>query len=232
MKYFETWNIYFIIVSSCYCVVCVVSLQFKLLCRSIDTQYKQHLQKDCQFYRRNFTSRYFTESCKKITAFCHNYRHTDTRRYFTESCKTNTAFFHNYRRVYRRPGTRRYFTESCKKITIFFHNYRWVYRRPCHNYRRIYRCIHQRMAHIPKRTPIRSYRRICRRMRQIQCARALTHNYRWICRRMSKTMEGFLKFLVRKSIKYRWKLLTEFNATAQKNIILFSVGNSIGKIVV
>jgi hypothetical protein len=49
---------------------------------------------------------------------------------------------------------------------------------------------------------------------------------------MSKTMEGFLKFLVRKSIKYRWKLLTECNATAQKNIILFSVGNSIGKIVV
>ena len=209
MKYFETWNIYFIIVSSCYCVVCVVSLQFKLLCRSINTQYKQHLQKDCQFYRRNFT-----------------------RRYFTESCKTITAFYHNYRRVYRRPGTRRYFTESCKKIMIFFHNYRWVYRRPCHNYRCIYRCIHQRMAHIPKRTPIRSYRRICRRMRQIQCARALTHNYRWICRQMSKTMEGFLKFLVRKSIKYRWKLLTEFNATAQKNIILFSVGNSVGKIVV
>jgi len=183
--------------------VCAVSLLFKLLCRSIDTQYKQHLQKDCQFYRRNFTRRYFTESCKKITAFCHNYRRTDTRRYFTESCKIITAFCHNY----RRPGTRRYFTESCKKITTFCHNYRQVYRHPCHNYRHIYRCVHQQMAHIPKRTPVRSYRRICRRTRQIQCARALMHNYRWICRRMSKNMEGFLKFLVWKSIKYRWNLM-------------------------
>jgi len=41
----------------------------------------------------------------KITVFCHNYqrvyRRTYTRRYFTESCKKITAFFHNYRRVYR-----------------------------------------------------------------------------------------------------------------------------------
>ena len=39
--------------------------------------------------------------------------------------------------------------------------------------------------------------------RQIQCVRALTHNYRRICRRTSKNMEGFSKFLVRTSIKYR-----------------------------
>jgi len=56
-------------------------------------QYKQHLQKDCQFYRRvyrrNYTRRYFTESYKKITVFCHNYRRVYQRA------------FHNYRRIYR-----------------------------------------------------------------------------------------------------------------------------------
>jgi hypothetical protein len=36
-----------------------------------------------------------------------------------------------------------------------------------------------------------------------------------------KKSRGIFKILVRKSIKYRQKLLTEFNATAQKNIILF-----------
>ena len=221
------WNMkyLFIIISSCYCVVRAVSLQFKLLCRRIDTQYKQHLQKDCQFYRRVYqrtgTRRYFIESCKKITAFCHNYqriyRWNSTRRYFTESYKKITAFCHNYRWI----GTRRYFTESYKKITAFYHNYRWIgtrryftesckkitvfchnYWRPCHNYRRIYRRVHRRMAHIPKRTPVRS----CRRTRQNQCASALTHNFRRICRRTLKNMEGFLKFLVRKSIKY-WQNL-------------------------
>jgi len=88
-------------------------------------QYKQHLQKDWQFYRRlyrrNVTRRYFTESCKTITAFCHNhrrvYRWNVSRRYFTESCKTITAFCHNHRQVYRRTCTRWYFIESCKKIT-------------------------------------------------------------------------------------------------------------------
>ena len=119
------WNMkyLFIIISSCYCDVRAVSLQFKLLCRRIDTQYKQHLQKDCQFYRRVYqrtgTRRYFIENCKKITAFCHNYqriyRWNSTRRYFTENYKKITAFCHNYRWI----GTRRYFTESCKKLRYF-----------------------------------------------------------------------------------------------------------------
>jgi len=152
-----------------------VSLQLKLLCRRIDTQYKQHLQKDCQFYQRTYTRRYFTESCKKITAFCHNYR-----------------------QVYRRPYTLRYFTESCKTITVFCHNYRQT----CHNYRRIYQRVHQRMAHIPKCTPVRSYRWICRRTWQNQYVCALEHNFRRICRWTSKNMEGFSKILVQESIKY------------------------------
>ena len=84
---------------------------------------------------------------KTITAFCHNhrqqYRRTMTRRYFTESCKNITApatisdgntddsdpsVFHrelqnnyspchNHRQQYRQILTHWYFTESCKKIT-------------------------------------------------------------------------------------------------------------------
>jgi hypothetical protein len=47
-----------------------------------------------------------------------------------------------------------------------------------------------------------------------------------------KKSGGIFEILVRKSIKYRLKLPMEFNATAQKNIILFSVGNSVEKITV
>jgi hypothetical protein len=83
--------------------------------------YKQHLQKDWQFYRRQGTNRYLIDSCKNIIAFCHNhwllYRRNVTRRYLNESCKKITAFCHNHQRLYRRNVTRRYFTESCKKIT-------------------------------------------------------------------------------------------------------------------
>jgi hypothetical protein len=43
---------------------------------------------------------------------------------------------------------------------------------------------------------------------------------------------GIFKILVRKSIKYQRISPTEFNATTQKNIILLSVGNSVGKITV
>jgi len=141
-------------------------------------------------------------------AFCHNYRRvyrqTYTRRYFIKSCTKIMAFCHNYRRVYRQIYTRRYFTESCKTITAFCHHYRWVYRQTCHNYRCISRRIHRWMVHNPKRMLVRSYWRICRRTRQNQCVRVLAHNFWRICWQTSKNMEGFLKFLVRESIKYRW----------------------------
>jgi len=112
------------------------------------------------------------------------------------------------------------FHRELQKITAFCHNYWRVYQQTCHNYRRIYRRVHWRMTHIPKRTPVRSYRW----MRQNQCTRALAHNFKRICRRTSKNMERFSKFLVRESIKYRRKLPTDFNATAQKIIIIFSIG--------
>jgi hypothetical protein len=38
------------------------------------------------------------------------------------------------------------------------------------------------MAHIPKCTPVRSYRWICRRTWQNQYVCALEHNFRRICR--------------------------------------------------
>jgi hypothetical protein len=42
---------------------------------------------------------------------------------------------------------------------------------------------------------------------------------------------GIFEIFARESIKYRRKLPTEFNATAQKIIIICSVGNSDGNIV-
>ena len=89
--YFRTWNIYFIIVCSCYCVVHAVRLQFKHLCRRIDKQYKRNMQK----LNNNpalCPVGILPRVAKKLTAFCHNPRHLYWRhmplRYFTESCKT------------------------------------------------------------------------------------------------------------------------------------------------
>jgi len=76
-------------VSPCYCVVCAVKLQFKILWQG----YIEKNKKNFMFYRRHITRWYFTESWKKFTGLCHThrwlYRRTITRRYFTESCKKN-----------------------------------------------------------------------------------------------------------------------------------------------
>jgi len=70
---------------------------------------------------RRVYQQYFTESCKKITAFCHNHRRIYWRnvshRYFTEICKKITVFYHNHRQPYRWHLSRQYFNKSCKQIT-------------------------------------------------------------------------------------------------------------------
>jgi hypothetical protein len=76
-------------VSPCYCVVCAVRLQFKILWQG----YIEKNKKNFMFYQRHITRRYFTESWKKFMGLCHSHR-----------------------RLYRRTITRRYFTENCKKI--------------------------------------------------------------------------------------------------------------------
>ena len=90
-------------VSPCYCVVCAVRLQFKILWQG----YIKKNKKNFMFYRRNITRRYLTESWKKFTGLCHTHRW-----------------------LYRRVMFHQYFTVSCKKITGLCHNHRWRYRRP------------------------------------------------------------------------------------------------------
>jgi hypothetical protein len=121
-------------VSPCYCVVCAVRLQFKILWQGYIKKNKKNFMFYRREYRRNITGRYFTESWKTFTGLCHChrriYRRTITRRYFTESCKKITGLCHFHRRLYWWTLTRRYFTESCKKITGVCHNHRRTYRRP------------------------------------------------------------------------------------------------------
>jgi len=73
-----------------------ISLQFKLLCTRIDTQYNQHLQKITIFTDELIPVNISQRVANKITAFCHNYRRvyrrSYTRRYFTESCEQNYSF--------------------------------------------------------------------------------------------------------------------------------------------
>jgi len=90
-------------VSPCYCVVCAVRLQFKIL-------WQGYIKKKLRFHQRV-------------------YRWTITRRYFTESCKKIMGLCHFHRRIYRRNITCRYFIESYKKITGLCHHHRCVHRR-------------------------------------------------------------------------------------------------------
>ena len=97
-------------VSPCYCVVCAVRLQFKILWQGYIKK------KNLRFHWRTITRRYFTESWKQFTGLCHFHRRihqrTISRRYFTESCKTITGLCHNHRRVHRRLYRRKIPTES------------------------------------------------------------------------------------------------------------------------
>ena len=129
--------------SSCYCVVCAVSLQFKILWRGY-TKNKKYWQFHRRVHRQTITRRYFTESWKQFTGLCHNHRRTITRQYFTESWKKFTRLCHNHRRSHQRTLTHRYFTESWKTFTGL-----------CHNHRQSHRQLHRRITHIPKPTHVR-----------------------------------------------------------------------------
>ena len=149
------------------------------------------------------------------------------RRYFTESCKTITGMCHIHRRHYRQHMSCRYSTESCKKITapaIITDGFSDAITDGG--------CIFQGVRLSDCLVGRHSCRRNHRRTRQIQCARDLTHNYRWICRQTLKNLEGFSKFWWENQLNINRHYRLEFNATAQKNIILFSVGISVEKIVV
>ena len=118
-------------VSPCYCAVCAVRLQFKILWQGYIKKNKKNLRFHRRVYRRTITRRYFTESCKKITGLCHNhrrvYRRTITRRYFTESCKKITELCHNHRRVYRQIYAH---PEAHACLTrVRLHKYQRLYRR-------------------------------------------------------------------------------------------------------
>jgi hypothetical protein len=89
-------------VSPCYCVVCDVRLQFKILWQGYIKKNKKNLRFHRRVYRRTITLRYFTETCKKITGLCHNHRRQITHRYLTESFKKITGLCHNHWRVYWR----------------------------------------------------------------------------------------------------------------------------------
>jgi hypothetical protein len=167
----------FIIVSSYYCVVHAISLQFKLLCRRIDTLYKQHLQKDCQFYRRTYTRRYFTENCKKIMAFCERY--TDGRIPFgiSQNCKKN------YRILPPLPtgipmdwypvGISQRVAKQLRYFATIIDRYT---NRPA-IISDVYTDGFADGWHTFESAPVRSYRRICHRTWQNQCVCALAHNF-------------------------------------------------------
>jgi len=214
-----------------------------------------------QVYRRTYTRQYFTESCKQnygllpqlpmgiptavYPSVFNKELQTKLRPFSTitdgytdggipvgisQRVANKAAFFHNYRRVYRRTYTRQYFTENCKTITAFCHNYRLVYRRTCHNYR-----------YIPTLSPTdgaQSEVYACQNLPTV-----LPTNAEKTMRACSgaqfpidfptdfEKYGGIFEIFAQESIKYRRKLPTEFNATAQKIIIICSVGNSVGNIV-
>jgi len=99
---------------------------------------------------------------------------------------------------------------------------------PCHIHRRIYRRIHRRMMHIPTRKTAWLVGTVTNG-RGKSNVRMLWHTVtdRFADGRR-KIWRDFQKFSANfKTIPM--KIPTGFNATAKKNIILFSVGNSVGK---
>jgi len=101
----------------------VVSLQFKHLCRRIDRQYKQNMQKfdtntDSDTDRMCAAGilpriekklQHLPQSPTEIPMEC-------VLSVFYQELKKNNSIFHNHRRPYRRNLSRRYFTESYKKL--------------------------------------------------------------------------------------------------------------------
>jgi hypothetical protein len=122
-------------VSSCYCVVCAVRLQFKILWQGY-IKNKKYWRFHRPVHRRNITRRYFTESWKIFTRLCHNHRRDITCRYFTESWKTFMGLCHNHRRSNRR-------LYRCKLPTESLTNYAHLEAHACqtrvrrHTYQRI-----------------------------------------------------------------------------------------------
>ena len=122
-------------------------------------------------------------------------------------------------------------------LSVFYQELQNNYN-PCHTHWWPYRRIHRQMAHIPKCMIVRLPGRSAQLPTNLPTdaanpMRPCSHKH--LLTNLLTDVEksgGIFKILVWKSIKYRRKLLTEFNATAQKNIILFSIGNSVGKIVV
>jgi hypothetical protein len=171
------WNMKYLFYNCQLLLLCCACYKFAIqaFVQEDRQAYKQHLQKDWQFYRRQGTHRYLIDSCKNIIAFCHNhwllYRRNVTRQYLNESCKKITAFCHNHQRLYRRNVTRRYFTESCKKITA-----------PAtitDGYTNIITDRRTNAWHRFQRTWLLDClvgRHIHQRTRQIQCAHDLTHS--------------------------------------------------------
>ena len=158
----------------------VVSLQFKRLCRRIDRQYKQNMQKLDTNTDGLCPVGILPRDAKQLQHFA---TITDglSCRYFTESCKTITAICHNHRRLYRQNMSRWYFTKSCKTITTpAIITDGW--------------CTFQCVPLSDCLVSWHSYRWNHRQTRQIQCTHALTPFYQQMCRQTSKNLKEFSKF--------------------------------------
>jgi hypothetical protein len=138
------------------------------------------------------TRRYFTESCKNITApatISDGNTDDSDPSVFHRELQNNYSPCHNHRQQYRRILTHWYFTESCKNITApatITYRYTDGYTDAFTDGWCTFQCARLSKCLVGWH----SYRW----MRQIQCARALTHRYQRICRRTSKNLEGFSKF--------------------------------------
>jgi len=176
-------------VSLCYCVVCAVRLQFKILWQG----YIEKNKKNFMFYRRIITRRYFTESWKKFTELSHTHRQlywrTLTRRYFTESCKKITGLCHNHRR----------YTDGVPDVQ-YRRNDQWIHAHPeahaCLTYVRLHKYRRHYRRKIPTESPTEL--RTSRSARMCDTCPSAQIPTDW------KVWRDFQTFLVRISINF-WR---------------------------